>query len=308
MSELEKTILKTLNYFIIFKFPLTALEVYKNLYRPQKKYSFSQVKKQLKKMAQQKTIGYSRGFYFIKVKYDIVSSRKNKYLLAQKKIKKAKKYLWLISKLPSVKGIFICNNLAYYNPRKKSDIDLAIITAKNKIWTTRLFSTILMMLCVKRPTPKKHNNKICLSFYVTENNLNFQKYAYHEDIHFFYWIKQFFPVYDQKQIIETFYQKNSWLNKYLPNLEFIPPKNRWMLKKSPQQTKTSNKFSNKNFGNLLESFLKKLQLNRLPDNLKKSAEQNNTNVVINDQVLKFHDKDKRQQYRQNWINKTKNLQ
>ena len=207
-----------------------------------------------------------------------------------------------------MKAIFICNNLAYQNASEGSDIDLAIICENNRIWTARFFSTLLMKMLGQRPTENKHQDKICQSFFITTCNLNLKSLAYKNDIHFTYWLNQFLPIYGKPELIEKFFNSNSWTKKCLPNFEPITTNERWVIK-----SKSLNKrffeliLKTKLIGGPLNKLLKILQLKILPKNLNNLAKEDNTNVVISDEVLKFHDKDKRIQFRDKWEKTIENL-
>ncbi len=298
--SLEKTILRTISYFNIFDFPLTGWEIWKNLWQPETNYSLNEVNFALDNLLNEKILGSNEGFYFLKRKDNIVFERKKKYLLAQAKIKKAKKYIQLLNRLPYVRAIFICNNLAYQNAREGSDIDLTIICARNKIWTARLFCVLAMKLLRQRPTVKSQKDKICLSFYITEDNLNLQSLAYENDVHFIYWLNQFVPVCGRPELINNFFQANIWTKKYLPNYFPVQTNARWQIKARPLTQKISEGALNCKLFFWAESLAKKFQLKVLPRHLRELAKQNNTNVVINDKVLKFHDKDTRLEILQKW--------
>ncbi|MCG2687105.1 hypothetical protein L6278_03185 [Candidatus Parcubacteria bacterium] len=52
--------------------------------------------------------------------------------------------------------------------------------------------------------------------------------------------------------------------------------------------------------NWQEKILKKIQLWYMPQELKNASQQNNNKVIINDKMLKFHLKDKRQEDFEKW--------
>ncbi|MFH0988253.1 MAG: hypothetical protein V1763_02680, partial [Parcubacteria group bacterium] len=206
------SILNTLRYFDIFGFPLTAREVHNNLYEPDADYSFLQIQNALdaidKNLLQEK-----EGFYFLNGKAENIARRKARYLIVKNKLRRANFLIKLISRMPSVRAVFICNDVAYENAPDDSDIDLAIITKANRIWTARFFTTLLTKMTNNRPTPRNRKNKICLSFYVSEANLNLERVAYPNDIHFYYWLSQFQPMYGEADTFDRFYTANEWLKK-----------------------------------------------------------------------------------------------
>jgi len=172
MDPLQSSILKTLTYFDLFDYPLTLLEIQKWLWR-ENENDLEKIQKTLDKSPQ---IDSREGFYFLQGRSDIVRQRKNRYVVAQKKFKKRLSYIRLLTWLPHVKAIFVVNNLAIANAGINSDIDLMIISQDDKIWTTRMFTTTLMKIFGLRPTQKKNKDQLCLSIYLTESNLDLEKY------------------------------------------------------------------------------------------------------------------------------------
>ena len=229
--SLENSIIKTISYFDLFDFPLTSFEIHKNLLQTEKKYSLNRILQILNKV---ESIESKDGFYFLKNRSSIIVKRKQRYLLAENKIKKSKWLFSLLAKIPFVNAIYICNDLSYQNAPRESDIDLAIITEENRIWTARFFCTFLMKILNKRPSQKNKKDKICLSFFISENNLNLQKYShrtYSQDIHYLYWLSQFVLIYkkNEKNINQFFWQENSWISDFLPNWYPFKTNSRWII-------------------------------------------------------------------------------
>jgi hypothetical protein len=301
LTTLEKTILNTVTYFNLFKLPMTGWEIFKNLYDCPEKTSLNEIKTILDNLVSSKTLEFSEGFYFLPNETDLISIRKKRYLIAQKKIKIALRYINILSKLPFVKAILICNNLAYLNARFESDIDLAIITKRNRIWTSRFLAAGLMKLLSRRPTKRTQKDRICLSFFVTEKNLNLKKLAYPQDIHLVYWITQFMPVFDSAGTTSRFFSSNRWTSKHLPNINQPVTNERWKITSNSKVKKILELILSTWIGNVTEKLLKRFQLKILPDKLKVPAKGDNTDVIISDEILKFHDQDKREEIRDRWL-------
>jgi len=301
-SVLEQKILKTACYFDLFNFPLTNWEIFRNLYSAGDE-TLAAVDQALKNLIQIKALEYQEGFYFLLNRSQIITTLKDLYLLAQKKMKIALFYARMIKHLPFVQAIFVCNSLSYQNSKIESDIDFAIVAKAGRLWTCRFFCAGLMALLRRRPTSRTQKNRLCLSFFVSDANLNLESIAYEGDVHFIYWLKQFLPIYDRKNYTEDFFQANSWLNKYLPNIPTPQTNSRWQVK-SGNQERTSLEISLLGkFGDWFEAFVKKIQLNIMPTKLKELAHVGKKDVVMTDTLLKFHDKDTRLEVRKNWEEK-----
>jgi hypothetical protein len=300
-SALDKAILQTIIYFDLFNFPVTAREVYYNLIGVQS-VSFTKVQNALKELSKNK-LSEKEGFYFLPGRDEIIAKRKEHYLIAEKKFELALKNAKRLRRLPFVKAIFLANTLSYSNAKDSSDIDLVIITKKERIWTARFFCAGLMKLLKQRPTQTDKKNKICLSFYLTEDNLNLEPYAYKNDIHFAFWAKQFFPLYDPEKLYHKFQQENQWASKLIPNYLKYKPNDRRVLT-SPS---IIQKLIPACCPRSMERLLKKFQLKIMPIHLQNLAIKDNSDVIISDTILKFHDQDKRQHYNELWQAKCKQL-
>jgi len=301
LTPLEKSILQTVTYFDIYRFPLTAFEVFTNLWQTPSGTNVIDIDNALTNLKNKEIIASRDGFFFLKKQTDDpMRLRRERYLIANDKIKQNLKYISLICRLPFVRAVFIANNLGYLNAPDDADIDLAIITATNRIWTARFFAAGLMKLLNKRPTARTQKNKICLSFFVAEDHLNLQSFAYENDIHFTYWIKQFIPVYGDEALINRFFAANGWTNQSLPNLLPIYPNGRWLIRTRGVLKKFFEKLFSKSTGSSLEKFIKRLQLKIMPRRLLELSVSNPKDVVISDAVLKFHDKDTRLAIRGCW--------
>jgi len=91
---------------------------------------------------------------------------------------------------------------------KDSDIDLFIITKKNRLWTTRIFATLLLTLLWKRKTAKKHSGQFCLSFFISEEELSLEEIALRNDIYLSYWLQTLIPIINRDTIFEKFIEEN----------------------------------------------------------------------------------------------------
>ena len=293
-------ILTPLIFFNIFDFPLTAVEAWQWQYK--EKMELHEIVTTLNRMVDSGVLESKQGFYFLPGKEENVIKRLNNYNIAEKKYKKVRKICRSLALMPFVRMIAVCNTLAYSNANKNSDIDLFIITAKNKIWIARFFCIALLKLFGLQPDPKNMQDKFCLSFFVTEDAMNLKNYLLPEkdgwpDIYFLYWFITLYPVYDQKNFFEKLWQENDWIKQFFPHANPAQANMRRTIKlnKFWQIIKKIQEFKSKTLGNTL---YKKIQLRILPKNLKEMANID-TRVIINDQVLKFHDNDTRENIREN---------
>ncbi len=313
LSGLEKSIIATLVYFDIFDYPLTALEVFKWLLRQgdgQIENSFYQVKSALDKDSLKKIINQKNGFYFLKHRERIVDQRLENYKVAERKFKKAIRFIKLLRFNPLIKMVAICNSLAFSNAGDYSDIDFFIIAKKKRIWLARFWANFLPKIFGLRPTRSDTQDKLCLTFFIAEDKLNIADLQCSQfDIYLAYWISQVLPIYDPDQLYPQFIKANNWIEKYFPNFLPYQVNNRRKVKDSII-SKSFRRLGGliywRVWGNWQESLVKNIQLAALPATLKKVANQD-TKVVINDQVLKFHDNDRRAKFKKMFEEKMSKL-
>ena len=242
-----------------------------------------------------------QGFYFLPGRKEIIVTRLTRYNYAQRKLKRARRLARLWRFIPWIKMVAVGNLIGAHNLKDESDIDLFIIAAPGRVWLTRFFCAGLAAVLGLRPKPGQTKDKICLSFYVSEealrvNNLLLPPAAGYGDIYFIYWLAGLVPIYDTGGIYEKFIKANRfWLKEYLPNWRLFKPA--WPLIKTLPYfyCQIVDLF----FGGL-EKTIKKWQIKKLPSNIKKLMNKD-TRVVVNDKIVKLHIIDRRNHYRREFI-------
>ncbi len=306
MSSLEKTILNTITYFDTFDYPLNLFEVWKWLLimnndelKMNEEIKVSDVLKTLEENEELKRLVATKGgFYFLKGREEIIKIRLERYLIADRKFKKALKYIKNYFRyLPNIKFIGICNTLAFSHSRDSADIDFFIITKRGKIWSVREQVVLLAEFHNLRPKKGVTKDKFCFSFFIDEDYLNLENLALKPQDHYLiYWINQIIPVLDEDNLYEKFLEANIWTKRYLPNafsyqvsdvrkVAAIPPGFKYTFL-------TSEKFS--------KFWQKKIMAPRL-----KSLANKDTKVIVSDTMLKFHDNDRRSEIREKFEERIK---
>lgn len=293
MNKFSISILTSLAFFDIFDYPMTPLEL----------WQYSDVKCKLEDVflclqsgELKGGVESKNGFYFFKGREEIVEKRMRQYNLVDQKFKIAIRAIKFLRFLNGVRMIAVCNNFSY---SEGSDIDLFIIIRKGRMWLTRFLITILVHLLGVRRHGQKVANRICLSFYITDDNLNLEKITLPQDPYFYNWLIDLIPVYDDGVYAE-FWQENSWLLDEKPNAQKKIVSTRRRIKDSSFSDfwKSINLWWFDSFiGNLLEKLTKILQKKKMSHNLNSLAQENDSRVIISDQMLKFHEGDRREEYR-----------
>jgi hypothetical protein len=309
-TALEKAIIATLCYFDTFDYPLTLVEIWKWLFFENngKKCSLADVMDVIEKSPNvSEKVASEDGFYFLQGRNIIVKTRKQRYQIAEGKMKKAIRVAKALRYIPFVNMVAVCNNLAYSNASNLSDIDVFVILKRNRLWQTRFFVSVVTHLMRMRRHHGLVSNRVCLSFYITDEHLNLGQLMISPlDPYFIYWFGHLVPIYDHEKNFNKLVSANNWINGYLPNLIINQPvlrrsvKNTWWSLKIKKIMET---ILGGAFGNSAESVLKKFQKKKMISNKASKLWEKSTAVIIEDDILKFHENDRRKLYAEQFTNK-----
>jgi len=304
MDHILKSVWLSLKYFDLFDYPLKLDQVFKWYFefQPQKqgsrqifKPSLEAIKHSLEILVQQGKIEHQNGFYFLPGRASIIKIRQQRYLISLNKIKKAQRIAQLLSLVPGVRMIAICSHLGYLNAGDQADIDFFIVASPGRIWTVRFWCVFLMKILNQRPTPKNQKNKICLSYFITNNNLNLEfTKTKTPDIHLIYLLSQYLPIYfSRPDIWFDFCRGNKWIKTYLPNFDFSSITKKYVIESKLFYFKKIFELTQFPFE---EQLYKKIELAIMPRALKQAMHTYENKVIVNDHILKLHLNDKREEY------------
>lgn len=276
LAAMEKAILKTLSYYDVFNFPLKAWEIHKYLIG--KSSDLKQTEKALKSLIKKQKIKKQKDYYFLSNRNGLVKSRLEREAVSKSHLKTAKFIAALFKLIPTVKLVGISGSLSMMGSSRVDDIDLFIITSKNRIWVSRLFLIILTSLTGLRR--KRHekilsaNGKICINLILEEGSLEQNK----KNIYLAHEVLQMRLLWQKDQIYSQFLHANSWAFKYLPNWRTS------VLEDKKLSRKNSKGHPRNSFIDFLENKSKSFQLKIMgsPDNLER----------IENHALYFHPEDK----------------
>ncbi|MCX6744777.1 MAG: hypothetical protein NTX82_04600, partial [Candidatus Parcubacteria bacterium] len=252
-----------------------------------------------------------RGFYFLKGRQEIINIRLERYNIAAQKYKLTLKALKLFKFLPFLKLVAVCNSLSFSNAKQESDIDLFVITTSGRIWVTRLVMIVIITFLGLRPPQTKVQDKICLSFFITDESLDLSgiKIA-KDDIYLDFWLATLQPIYQRENFYTKLLEANSWLKKYFPN--FLPKElgQRLRVDDTPFSKaiyESKEYLWQGKLGAWLEAKLKKLQLKKMSQKKKDLSVRGDNRVIISDKMLKFHESDRRLEYLEKFEKKREEL-
>ncbi len=212
---MEKAILKTLIYANIFDYPLKGYEVYKWLIGEET--TLIKVEKALKRLSKKLKVKSKNGYFFLKRRENLVSKRKRRYKYSRKFLIKTKLLIQVLKIIPWIKLVGISGGLAVDNSEKKDDIDLFLITDKNRLWLSRILAIFIFdLMGIRRKVgmkPKQTASKFCLNTILDEDHLE-QRF---KDLYTAHEVLQMKLLWQREGIYSKYLADNNWAFEFLPN-------------------------------------------------------------------------------------------
>jgi len=305
-QDLEKQILATICFFDILEYPLTLVEIWKNLlniqssefsiniptrihanYNADSRGSIIDIQGVLENSERLKNIiSCKRGFYFLKGNDCLVNKRLERNRIAINKWRKVRWINNLFQMVPFIRMIAVSGNLSFSNTPRGNDLDIFIITKYGRIWTTRFSMLILIYLTGFKRSPKKFKDKICPNHFITDKSLTVSEdNLYSAILH-----ANLVPVLDSGTL-DKFKKENLWINKYLVNYPF-PNSSLHQIRSSKLLKRLKHgleKIFSGRFGNwfelILHEVLTPIQLKRAKSQI---LDKNNAEIVVNEKQIILH--------------------
>jgi len=288
----KRALLQTIIFFDIFDFALTREELCE--YMLYKQWTLAELKEFTN---HELFLVETHSHVYLKGRPLSVKVREDKEHYARKLIKKTKKYVKFMQMLPFVRMVALCNNLSFYNAERESDIDLFIVTEKNRMFLARSMVWLYTQILGVRRHGRKTRGRFCLTFFVAKDALNLEHIKLENDIYFVFWLRLMKPLTGHETYKELI-AENKWINKYfeyeIDNKKHLLPESKG-LKKVQRITEF---LFNGIIGDGIEYVLRKWQIHR---SLKKAQKlENRDGIIISGSILKFHNDDMRAKYHSLW--------
>jgi len=214
-------------------------------------------------------------------------------------IEKTQKYSKYISWIPWLQILAVCNSLSMYATKEKwSDIDLFIITSKNRLWSVRIIITFIFQLLWVRRHGNKIKERFCLSFFIDETAMDFSSFSIENDIYLYYWAYYLKPIVNKNDTYDKFIKANLklWINintLHKDNLKYL------VYNKTSTTTILFLWKIETFLWDIFETICKNIFLPKTLAHKKKLWDP--WGLIIDDHILKFHDKDTRLEIRDRLI-------
>ncbi len=304
-TETEKAILRTISFLDLFEYPLTPIQCWRLAYSlegGEPPFDLAETEQALVNLLKQGIVKQQNNFWQLANSPDYYEIRQERYRLAAAKFKKINFWMKIFRLLPWVRMIAVVNPLGYRNAELGDDVDLLIITKQKRLWLTRFYITGLAKVFGLRPTPQEKQDKLCLNFYLSDKHLNLNDVLLdNKDVRFHFYFTQFSIIFNDG-VLQDYLRDNSDILDHFPNfnLQVIG----WST--TSRLLKIARFFFSLFTWLPGESFCRYLQKKIMPQNLRKLANVD-TRVIISDEILKFHNQDKRFVYRDTWYKKLAEL-
>ncbi len=296
-TNLERAIGQTVAWFAMHGYPLTSFELWKWLLCPDRAYRLEEVDAALEGSAWlRERLAYGSGFIALnngQPLASLVADRQARFLDAARKFAKLKRATHFFALLPSVRGVAACNTLAWHHTDAQSDVDLFILVEPGTVWATRLLLVAPFALLGKRPSRDAvAQDPFCFSFFLSHEARDIAPLALPDaDPYLALWTHALTPVLERKGAFSAFGASNGWTRAYLPNA--------FAAGAHPELAPARTPPACVPLASAFERLARRVQERRLPPRLQALANRDSC-VVVRDDMLKFHENDRREDYREKW--------
>jgi hypothetical protein len=211
--------------------------------------------------------------------------------------------------IPFVRMVAVINSLSFNVATKNSDIDLFIITSPNRLYLARTFIILALKFFGLYKNRKNYRGKLCLGFYITEQNLNIESIGLQPyDPYFYFWFVNLTPLWGI-ELYKKFISQNSWIERYFANFsareKLDLSANKIIAQKSSWVQKIKEVFFVGCLGDFWENILSNIHIKHtwsLPENHSKKS-----TTIAQKNILKLHADDRRLEYKNKFISLTSPL-
>ncbi len=211
--------------------------------------------------------------------------------------RRVNRFCFIFRICPFVRMISVCNNLAFGNVDERSDIDVFVVAKKGRLFMVRTFLTFFLHIFGVRRYGKKISGRFCLSFFIDDSFLDLSSVAIKNDVYLAYWLKSMLPVVDDGVSFDLV-RANLWAREFFVNEKSFEISLEKVCRKKSFVKKVLEFVFGGAIGDFFEEKLKSWQILRAEKKMDRLMEK--SGLMIAQNVLKFHNVDRRREYRDKW--------
>lgn len=294
--------MRTIAFFDGLSLAITEMEVWQNGFFDQSIFSYQDMMKEIEKLVEQKKIVRKGAFVALTDHKEYADERIQRGMMSEEKYTKLRRAVSVLRYIPFIRMVGVCNTLAFDSARKEGDIDLLLVGKKNRLFITYTLSVALLHFLGLRRHSLHIQNRMCLSFYVSEDGLDMSRFELlGGDPYLAQWTKSVIPLFVFGTIAEKFRKANAdWLVKYFGKRNMMKPVSRFRIIDSwfSRSVRKTGELMLFLFAPLLEYLFRILQQQRRIASSSKRLRNEPTGVIVDRRTLKFHEEDRRAFYRE----------
>ncbi|MEK9157826.1 MAG: hypothetical protein AAB638_01420 [Patescibacteria group bacterium] len=293
---IANAILATLAYYDGFDYPLSSFELYRYCINPKRldantkvlnQISLEDIIKSLDVLVKKGLIVEEGGFYCLKEREGLSTSRIEREKISAQKWRKCLRLGYWLQITPWVRGMFISGSLAMGTVSNNSDFDILVLVEPRRLYITRLFLLGSASLIGARRTKFEAiaPDKFCFNHYLTTDSLQIT----HESLYNAETYSHLFPIDVSQEMIGKFFAENIWINKFVYNFKPIRETIRRTIKPNhffKGVAKFIETIFNNRLGDVLERQAKEYQHKRIMQNPLTNA--SGGRIIYTDKELEFH--------------------
>jgi hypothetical protein len=205
LSLVEAGVLKSLLYFDIFQYPLTAAELGK--LHPQRGIKADVIAAALQQLCTQQLIHRQGEFYQIPESPSYAERRLRGNALAGHRMTKALKRSRLVASFPFVQAVMVSGSLSKNYMEASSDIDFFVVTQPGRLWISRM-----LLIAFKKLFLFNSHKDFCLNYFIDTDHLEIED----KNIFTATEVAYLLPTHNP-EIYKGFRAANTWADNYYPN-------------------------------------------------------------------------------------------
>lgn len=233
--HLGKNILATVAYYDAMDFPLTAFEIWKHLIahdrdvKEDQSCRLGEVIAALQADRRPERVAERSGFYCLAGREELIVERIRTEKISAGKLRRLSRLSQFIACVPFVHMFGAAGSLSMKHAGRGSDWDVFVVLRSGRIWIGRTLLTGFLHLIGKRRHGDKVNDRVCLNYFVTDDNLKIGM----KDLFSAHEYRFLVPLYNFR-LFQVFELKNSWIKEYKPNFRLTVLPSLWTSDISPR--------------------------------------------------------------------------